>query len=64
MGMRISQQRAFMSLRVSTVLICFESAYIYMHAYIRAGLEVNTLLLIVIVLVAWIYSANLSHILI
>lgn len=35
-----------------------------MHAYIRAGVEVNTLLLIVIVLVAWIYSANSSHILI
>lgn len=53
-----------MSLRVSTVLICFESAYIYMHAYICAGVEVNTLLLIVIVLVAWFYSANSSHTLI
>lgn len=58
-----------MPLRVSTVLICLEDAYIhiyiyvhiYMHAYIHSGVEVNTLLLIVILLVAWFYSANSSH---
>lgn len=39
--------------------------YIYMHinvhTSIHGGVEVNTLLLIVIVLVAWFYCANSSH---
>lgn len=49
------------------MLICLEDAeiYIYMHmyrhTYIHDGVEVNTLLLIVVLLVACFYSANSSH---
>lgn len=58
-----------MPLRVSTVLICLKDAYIYiciyayiyMDTYVHGGVEVNALLLIVILLVAWFYSANSSR---
>lgn len=49
-----------MSLRVSTVGICFEGARIYTYTYICPGVEVNTLLVIDIILMGCFYSANLS----
>lgn len=49
-----------MSLRVSSVLICFQGAYIYIyaHTHICTGVKANALLLIFIVLMAWSSSAN------